>query len=238
MDTRTCSWRIIPILVAVPSSGSVATQDPVEVYLSGLSRALSGPRRRKVDLMAEARDSLVDATEAYEAEGMSPRDAAEHAVADFGDLADVVPGYRAELGIAQGRRTAVLLTLVMVAQPIVWKEGVWSWNQHPPSPNSLVAFLNELVMAIGMLSISGSVLALVASGIGLRYPAVRDRATRTTARFALVSCALVSGVAILLASASRSADGTGPEGFFAVAAFVVAPLLLVSRSAHRCLRLA
>lgn len=188
--------------------------------------------------MAEARDSLVDATEAYEADGLTEREAAERAVADFGDLSDVVPGYKAELGIAQGRRTAVLLTLVMVAQPIVWKEGVWSWNQHPASPSSLVAFLNELVMAVGMLSIGGSVLALVASGIGLRYPAVRDRATRTTARFALASCLLVSGIAIMLATASRSADGTGPEGLFAVAVFVIAPLLLVSRSAHRCLRLA
>ncbi|GAA1564417.1 permease prefix domain 1-containing protein [Kribbella sancticallisti] len=222
----------------MPSSGSVATQDPVEVYLAGLSRALYGPRRRKADLLAEARDSLVDATEAFEAQGMSAAEAAERAVADFGDLADVVPGYRAELGIAQGRRTAVLLVSVMLAQPIVWKEGLWSWNQHPPSPDSFVAFLNDLVMLVGTLSMIGSVLALVASSIGLRCPAVRERATRSTARFALLSCALVSGTAIVLASASRVADGSGPQGLLAVAVFVVAPLLLVSRSAHRCLRLA
>lgn len=238
MDTRTCQHRAVPILVAVPSSASVVTRDPVERYLAELSRALRGPRRRKADLLAEARDSLVDATEAYEADGLSEHEAKEHAVAEFGELAEVVPGYRAELGIAQGRRTAVLLTLVMTAQPIVWREGVWVWNQHPESPTPLVTFLNDLVMLAGMVAIVGSVLALVASGIGLRYEPIRDRATKTTARFALLSSASVSGIGIALATASRAADGSGASGLLAVGIFVVAPLLLVSRSAHRCLRLA
>ncbi|MDX6280209.1 MAG: hypothetical protein QOH03_1280, partial [Kribbellaceae bacterium] len=158
------------ILVAV-SSHATALQDPVETYLTGLSRALRGPRRRKADLMAEARDSLVDATEAYQAEGLSPVEAAEQAVADFGDLDEVVPGYRSELGIAQGRRTAVLLLLVMMAQPLIWQEGLWSWNQHPDSDNPVVFLLNQLVIAVGGLSIAGGVLVLLATGIGLRYPA-------------------------------------------------------------------
>jgi hypothetical protein len=221
----------------VPTSVAT-TLDPVERYLTELGRALRGPRRRKADLLAEARDSLVDATEAFEADGLSLPDAKEHAVAEFGELAEVVPGYREELGIAQGRRTAVLLTLVMMAQPIVWREGVWSWNQHEGSPTALVSFLNDLVMVIGMFAIAGAVLALVASGIGLRYQPVRDRATKLTARFALLSSAGVSGIAIALALASRIADGSGMAGLSAVAVFVIAPLLLVSRSAHRCLRLA
>lgn len=221
----------------MPSHGTLV-QDPVEQYLTGLSRALVGPRRRKADLLAEARDSLVDATEAYEASGVGPREAAERAVADFGDLAEVVPGYRSELGIAQGRRTAVLLVLVMLAQPIVWLEGVWSWNQDAGSESQLVLFLNQLVQLVGMVSITGSVLALVATGIGLRFPAVRDRATKVTARFALASCASVSMIAVLLSTASALADGAGIQSLGAVSGFVIAPLLLVSRSAHRCLRLA
>ena len=71
----------VPILVAVSSHGTVV-QDPVEPYLAELSRALAGPRRRKADLMAEARDSLVDATEAYEADGLRRGEAAERAVAE------------------------------------------------------------------------------------------------------------------------------------------------------------
>ncbi|MEV8377492.1 permease prefix domain 1-containing protein [Kribbella sp. NPDC056861] len=221
----------------MPSHATVVS-DPVELYLAGLSRALQGPRRRKADLLAEARDSLVDATEAFEADGLSPRQAAERAVEDFGELAEIAPGYRAELGISQGRRTAVLLVLVLLAQPIVWLEGAWTWTQHADSGNQVVSILNDLVKVVGMLSIAGSVLALIASGVGLRYPAVRDRATKVIARFALTSCAAVSGIALLLATASTTTEGTGLQGLLVVSGFVIAPLLLVSRSAHRCLRLA
>ena len=220
------------------SSHRTVLPDPVDVYLTGLSRALRGPRRRKTDLLAEARDSLVDATEAFEADGLSPRAAAERAVEDFGDLTEVVPGYRSELAIAQGRRTAVLLVLVMLAQPIVWLEGTWSWTRHADSGVAVVSVLNDLVKAVGIVSIAGSVLALIASGVGLRYPAVRERSTRVIARFALTSCVAVSGIAVLLATASSATEGKGAQALLVVGAFVVAPLLLVSRSAHRCLRLA
>ncbi|WP_133979885.1 permease prefix domain 1-containing protein [Kribbella voronezhensis] len=211
---------------------------PVETYLAELSRALSGPRRRRADLMAEARDSLEDATEAFEAGGLSRWDAEQHAVADFGELDEVVPGYRAELGIAQGRRTALALCLVMLAQPIIWKEGLWAWNRDSGSPTAYTAFLNDLVMVIGMLTIVGSVLALLASGIGLRYPAVRDRATRAIAVFALLSGGAVSVVAIALSTSSALAERSGPDGIAVVLGFVLFPLLLVGRSARRCLRLA
>lgn len=220
------------------SHGTVVVQDPVESYLTGLSRALHGPRRRKADLMAEARDSLVDATEAFEADGLSPREAAERAVEDFGDLAEVVPGYRSELGIAQGRRTAILLFGVMIAQPIVWLENTWSWTQHPDSDIAAVAILNQLVQVVGTLSMVGSVLVLIATGLGLRYPVVRERATKLTAQFALSSCVLVGCVGLTLASISTIAEGSGVEALFVVSGFLLIPLALVSRSAHRCLRLA
>lgn len=220
------------------SHGTVVVQDPVELYLTGLSRALRGPRRRKADLMAEARDSLVDAIEAYEADGLSQHEAAEQAVADFGELDEVVPGYRSELGIAQGRRTAILLFAVMIAQPIVWLENTWSWTQHPDSDIAAVAILNQLVQVVGTLSMVGSVLVLIATGLGLRYPVVRERATRLTAQFALSSCVLVGCVGLMLASISTVAEGSGVEALFVVSGFLLIPLLLVSRSAHRCLRLA
>ena len=215
-----------------------ATHAPVETYLTALSRSLSGPRRRRADLMAEARDSLEDATEAFEADGLNRWEAEQQAVADFGELDEVVPGYRAELGIAQGRRTAMALCLVMLAQPIIWKEGVWSWNRDTGSPTAYTAFLNQLVMVIGMVTIAGAVLALLASGIGLRYPAVRDHATKATAVFALLSGGAVSVVSIALSTSSALADRSGPDGIAVVLGLVLLPLILVGRSAHRTLRLA
>ncbi|TWD80577.1 hypothetical protein FB561_1659 [Kribbella amoyensis] len=219
-------------------SSAISTADPVETYLDGLSRALSGPGRRKADLLAEARDSLVDATEAFESDGLSPANAKQQAVDDFGTLADVVPGYRAELGIAQGRRTALMLCLVMLAQPIVWKQGVWAWTQQPESPTAFIGIVNQLVMVVGSLAILGSVLALVGTGLGLRYPVVRDQATRVTALFALVSCVTVSVMSICLGLSSNELHGSAPGGLLVVGTFVLLPLTIVGRSAARCLRLA
>lgn len=186
--------------------------------------------------MAEARDSLVDATEAFEADGLSRLDAEEHAVQDFGDLAEVAPGYRSELGLAQGRQTAVMLCLVMLVQPIIWKEGVWRWNEEIGQPSAFIAFLNDLIVVVGSLAIVGAVVAVVASGIGVRYPLVRERASRTIAVFVLVVCLLVSviGVCLSLSNSPRSLV----ESISWVAAFVLIPLAIIGRSAHRCLRLA
>ena len=227
----------VPILGGVSSSGAVATKDPVETYLTGLSRALSGPRRRKADLLAEARDSLIDASEAFEADGLSRQQAEERAVADFGGLSEVVPGYRAELGIAQGRRTAAMLCLVMLAQPIIWQQGVWAWTQHPESPNAFNDLLDQAVMVVGSLTIAGTVLALVATGLGLRYPVVRDRATRTTAIFALASCVMVGAISFCMALSSNELHGSDLGALWVVGGFVLLPLAVVARSAHRCLRL-
>src|SRR5207244_7286136 len=85
----------------------------VDRYVAGLGAALRGPRRVKADLLVEARDSLVDAAEAYRAEGATQAEADRQAVAEFGTLAEIVPAYQAELAVAQGRRTALLIALAL-----------------------------------------------------------------------------------------------------------------------------
>ena len=236
METPTKAAPVARILVAV--SITRAGQTPVESYLTELNRALQGPRRRRADLMAEARDSLEDATEAFEADGLDRYQAEQQAVADFGELDEVVPGYRAELGIAQGRRTALALCLVLLVQPIVWLDGAWSWTRQSGSPAPFSVFLNQFVMLVGGTAIAGTVVALLASGIGLRYPAVRDRVTRATGVFGLLSSGAVSVVGVAMATTSAVANHAGVGGFGIVFVFVVLPLLLVGRAAHRCLRLA
>ncbi|WP_432943400.1 permease prefix domain 1-containing protein [Kribbella sp. CA-253562] len=216
---------------------SITTHSPVDAYMADLNRALSGPRRRRADLMAEARDSLEDATEAYEADGLDRVEAERRAVDDFGDLAVVVPGYRAELGIAQSRRTAVLLFLVMIAQPIVWQEGAWAWTQQPNETTPLLELLNRSVMVTGSLAIVGAALAVVGTGLGLRYPWLRDRVARATALFALVSAGAVAVIATCMGLFSTELEGSNLAGLSVVGGFVLLPLLLVSYSARRCLRL-
>lgn len=215
-------------------SGGATGRAPVDAYVAGLDAALVGPRRRKADLLTEARDGLIDATEALEAAGLTRHEAELRAVADFGRLSEVLPGYRAELGFIQGRRTATALTLVMLAQPVIWQDGWWAWNEAVTGSAQYV--LQRLIEAVGKVTIAGGLLAVIACGIGVRVPAVRVRAARATAAFTLLSCALVSAVAVSLALTGAAAPGL--DGLRWVALFVLGPLSFVSYSAARCLRLA
>ena len=150
------------------SRGSTLT--PVDDYLTGLSRALPGPRRRKADLLAEARDHLVDATEAFEADGLDRDSAEREAVADFGELDEVVPGYRAELAVSQSRRTAMLLFLVLIIAADRLAGRRLELEPGPGEPTALNDFLQTLVRGIGMVAIAGAVLAVIAAGVGHALP--------------------------------------------------------------------
>jgi hypothetical protein len=217
----------------VSSRGSTLT--PVDAYLTGLSRELRGPRRRKADLLAEARDHLVDATEAFVADGLDRDSAEREAVADFGELDEVVPGYRAELAVSQSRRTAMLLFLVLILQPIVWQEGVWSWNQDPVQESALNDLLQTVVRGIGMVTIAGAVLAVIAAGIGMRYPIVREHVSRATSLFAMVTSAVISAIGFGMAASSAQVTLLD---YAVVSGFVVLPLVVVGLQAGRALRLA
>lgn len=213
-----------------------STRTPVDEYLTALSKLLGGPRRRKADLLAEARDHLTDATEAFEADGLDHDAAEREAVADFGELAEVAPGYRAELAVSQSRRTAVLLFLVLIIQPIVWREGAWSWNKEPVTPSPLNTILNNLVEIVGMIAIAGAVLAVVAAGAGLRFPVIREHVSRATGVFALVSSVVISAIGVGMTSTSDHPDSV--LDYSIVSSFVVLPLIFVGLQAVRGLRLA
>jgi hypothetical protein len=209
---------------------------PVDEYLTALSKELRGPRRRKADLLAEARDHLTDATEAFEADGFERYDAEKHAVADFGSIEDVAPGYREELAISQSRRTAMMLLLALIIQPIVWQGGAWVWTSDETETSALNDLLQIVVRDIGGVVIAGAVLAVLATGIGQRYPLVREHLSRVTALFTLAGSALIAAIGVTMTATSTHAPGLPAYGV--VGTFVVLPLALVSVQAGRCLRLA
>jgi hypothetical protein len=107
----------------------------IDRYADGLAAALRGPRRLRADLVAEARDSLLDATEAHIDAGLPPEDAARRAVAEFGRLREIVPGYQRELAAAQGKRTvlwlATVLPTVHLLAPLMWWRGPWLGTSDP-----------------------------------------------------------------------------------------------------------
>lgn len=155
----------------------------IEGYVAGLEAALRGPGRLRADLVAEARHSLIDATEAHQERGLPAGDAARRAIAEFGAYREVVPGYQAELAVAQGRRTALLIALALpaltAAAPLMWWHSPWSVGAVA-SPRYL-----QLSQAFDCLSITGGLLAaLVLFGFGPGSRFIRDgmRLTRALGR--------------------------------------------------------
>ncbi|WP_202609559.1 permease prefix domain 1-containing protein [Herbidospora solisilvae] len=103
----------------------------VDDYVAALAKTLRGPRRARRDLLAEARDGLCDAAEAYAEEGLSPEEAQARAVADFGPVAEVAPGFQEELTAVQVRHTALLLFLGTPVLALMW---TFLWQIFPAGP--------------------------------------------------------------------------------------------------------
>lgn len=199
----------------------------IDTYLTRLNAALKGPPRAKADLLAEARDSLEDATEAYEREGLPRRAAEEAAVTDFGELAEVVPGYQTELDWTQGRRTALATLAVFAAQPFVWAYA-FEWVTGTPDDQPYAA--DEIAENFGGITILVALLAVLAYRVGMRHPAVRSRLTRVTGIGALVASTLLatlSSVMTLLAG--------DPASLLWTILFVLLPVGWLTTTARRCL---
>ncbi|WP_370940284.1 permease prefix domain 1-containing protein [Amycolatopsis sp. cg13] len=111
---------------------SRAATSPIDGYLAELDRVLVGRRGTKADLLAEARDGLRDAAEAYREGGWSETEAQRRAVADFGHVREVAGDYQAELSVHNGVRTLWLLVLGVPAMQASWElariftYGSWS----------------------------------------------------------------------------------------------------------------
>ena len=152
----------------------------IDGYVAGLASALRGPRRIRQDLVAEARDSLVDAAEAYQDAGLPPAEAGRRAVAEFGSYPEIVPDYQAELAVAQGRRTALLIALALpvlhLIAPLMWWHSPWS--NHGRMSSSYA----HLTSSFDYLSVSGAaVAALVLLGFGWGSRYIRDGVRLTSA---------------------------------------------------------
>ncbi|MFB4263926.1 permease prefix domain 1-containing protein [Nonomuraea sp. GTA35] len=109
----------------------------IDDYVAELDGVLSGPNGPKRDLVVEARDSLVDTADALEADGLARAEAERQAVAEFGEIHEVAPGYQAELTAVAGRRLGVLL---FISVPIT--VAMWSalWRIYPAGDD---AWLNQ-----------------------------------------------------------------------------------------------
>ncbi|GAB3962946.1 permease prefix domain 1-containing protein [Plantactinospora veratri] len=207
---------------------------PIDGYLAELDRALRGPRRVKSGLLREARDSLVDATEAYAELGLPPEAAARRAVHDFGEVSRIAPGYQAELALAQGRRTALLAFGILVAQPPIWHLVAWQTAEPDPMPG-LAGVLDVLVSWLGMLAVAVALLAVWASGTGVRRLGTDPRRIRLTGIFAFAVAGTFSTIGVLLALVSPINGPIALARLPIAVVVLILPMLLVARNGARCL---
>jgi hypothetical protein len=209
----------------------------IDGYVDRLDRLLQGQRRVRSDLVAEVRDGLVDATEALEARGIDRAIAECRAIAEFGSAEEIAEAFRSELGLAQARRTLVLFAAVLAPQPILWDEGRWPWNsgEREFHDSQLTLLLDGLVENLGGVMMIGTVIAVVACGIGTRWPAARRYAARFTALFVLITWLGITLTGVALTFAGNPAPA---GGLMWLLLLVTGPLGLAVVSAHRCLKIA
>jgi hypothetical protein len=143
---------------------------PIDVYVDGLAAALRGPRRHRDEMVTEARDSLLDAAEAYAGAGHDPLDAQRRAVAEFGSHRQVVPGYQAELATLQGRRTATWIALVLpvmtLLEPLMWWDTAWSTDERATHTYWVLV---DHYQYTSFLAAAAAWLAIVGFGWGSRF---------------------------------------------------------------------
>jgi hypothetical protein len=204
----------------------------IEAYVRELDAALQGPRARKADLLAEARDGLLDASEAYERGGLDADGAERRAIADFGPVTAIAPDYQVELGLSQGRRTALLTCVSLAAQPVIWR--VLLPLAGYPSSSGTAAFtaVFHVVQGLGALSILVGLILAVVLGPGTRYVRAPARLIRGVGVFALVVCALFVVLGTLMSLLGP--DGHVWNGLPVLAALLYVPLMHVAFAGRRC----
>lgn len=212
----------------------------IDAYLQTLDGALRGPRKARTELLVEARDSLIDAAEHYERGGLERAAAERRAVAEFGTVAEVAPDYQTELGVAQARRTALLVFVVVGAQSVsselAWRHQAAGWHWQPAAWYGTLA---RLVDYAGYAVLGTALLIAVGLGVGSRFVRAGRGAVRATGLGALAACLffLVGGLVLTVASPMRLSL---PTSLTAVALSLAsfAPPAWVVASATRCLRFA
>jgi hypothetical protein len=203
----------------------------IDRYLAELSARLHGPARLKADLLAEARDGLLDATAALVTRGQRPIEAARVAVEQFGPVAAIAPAYQAELGVAQGRRTAWWVLGVICAQPFVW--GVA--HDAVAGARSPRDALETPVQLIGGTAGVLALLLVLATGVGQRYLPLDGALARISGRFAVAVAVVLDAGGLLLTLRGPVDTMLHPAGLPWTTAFLFAPLLGVVLSARRSL---
>jgi HAAS len=214
-------------------------------YLSEVAAALPGPARARDDIIAELRSGLLDATDAYQAAGRSPDEAAATATAEFGDPRQIAASFGPELAAHQARRLALTLITSGPLVGLLWTAAAtashvgirhappWQWRGMPPASLITVPMFGAVLLTF----VCAAVFTLAATGPLTRWLPAGPRTAPAAAAIAGFAAAAADLAAfILLASKLASAPATlAPAPVLAAAVASLARLTLARRAARRCL---
>ncbi|WP_084958554.1 permease prefix domain 1-containing protein [Thermoactinospora rubra] len=179
----------------------------IDDYVADLSRTLRGPHGPKRDMVVEARHSLLDAAEAYQAGGLDRTEAERRAVAEFGAVGEIAPGFQEELVICAGRRLAWLMflstPLICLLWSLIWRAFPYDVNDWANRPEWFV----PVARALDILQILSGALGAAAL-VALRR---RSRALPVTRGLAWYCWAFLVCSGLLSLALTAGADG--PQGF-------------------------
>ncbi|MET9858495.1 permease prefix domain 1-containing protein [Streptomyces smyrnaeus] len=200
--------------------------DPLVAYTEALGAALLGPARAKTRMLAEIRDGLLDATDAYVQEGLPRTEAAHCAVRDFGPVAVLAPECQRELTVAQTRHTACAAALCAPFLLVCWALARTAVGPSA-TPLALLATVSTLLAAF-TLATTGGVLAR-------RFPVPRalPRMVAWTGTGASVGMAVAALTLACTAFMTAQWPLLAPAG--ALAAVSHAVLSTSARVSRRCL---
>jgi hypothetical protein len=218
----------------------MASVSVIDDYVTTLHRTLRGPGRARRDLVTEARDSLIDSAEAYLAAGMDRVEAERMAVAEFGAVREIAPGYQGELAAHQGRRTATVLFITVPLLTLMWS-GIWKIFPGDPSAAAakpawftpVARFLDGFQFGAGILG----ALALICLAGRLRRIKRPESVTKALGVLVWIQVPTIIGLSAMLTAGNEpglKGFSTYPPGMaLSVFSYLMAGWLLCS--ATRCL---
>jgi hypothetical protein len=217
----------------------------VERYLAEVSAGLPGPARAQAGVLAELRSGLLDAADAHRSAGVPSAQAAEAAIAEFGDPGEIAGGFRAEIAAGQARRVAVmvlvtgpLVGLVWLAEAAAGHPGAhlglpWQWAGLFPPPGLLLVAIAVAVAVTAWGALGG----IASTGRLTRW--LPDRPRRAPMAAAVAGLGAVGadalGLTLLAAQLATVPGKLSPVLAAAAAAASLARLMFAGRAARRCL---
>lgn len=165
----------------------------IDGYLTELGRTLSGPASAKTDLLAEARDGLRDAADAYREGGWSRADAERRAIEEFGSIGEVAADYQAELAMHDGVRTLWKLIVGVPMMQLAWdfarivSFGDWT-RLTTPSPGWYTLIARATHGVVFLIPVFGLLALLATRWLSRRLDG------RRLARISAVSIAVAVGL--------------------------------------------